>query len=820
MYYNAFMPLSPHSLIKNSKRISYRPPFDSLWQFLNSRSQLYGNKTAIRYIESREVTTDISYSQLRDLTSRLSFSLQSLWKLKSGDSLSFSLPNTPEVILLNYAAWSSGLVSVPLDTTRDTLDRKVYKLQQTKAKLLFTRADHKTKAENREIGKALPDLTIIQISDLAALKNLLQIETESIKPTPDLSSDCLILYTSGTTAMPKGVRLTLTSLFANAESIQEWLEFDQDDRWQVLLPLHHINSITFVNTTLLAGGTVILSSLYSKSNFWRTMAEQQVTGASIVPTIAYDLLSEQDSFDQHQSRLSQVRRFQLGSAPVQPAVVNRFMQKFHIPLYQGYGQTETSLRSAGVPMDLSTDQYLELRKLNSLGAELKYTEVAILDEQGNQLGPDEVGEICIRGPVIMKSYLDNQPATREAFAHNWFHSGDTGYYQEIYGRKFFFLKGRTKEIIKKGAVLISPLAIENALLATYPQLERVYVVGFPDARLGQEIGFVAVTADSNLVNKIITEAAAPQGKIKSLSSFELPRAGIRVTDSQLPKTSTGKIQRIKIKELFESPLLQEYRTVASTTKHTFRLIGPEEKGTLQTAVKINNWRWGKNLQSTLDEFVARASNAVLIGVFDKKNALLGTISALQLSTEAIDKIGNSQPWSTWDGTTAQGTLSTNNHKGTTMVCVAISVALSKTKSAGKSPSAKSTKWTKSTESTESAKKTSVREKKIKLTSQNLKDYLASDQDSVVRFHRRAKGGLATGAKLTKVIPQGRPADQDALGYNVIFEYPQLNKKPAINPSASLGTQLIEAALYYSYQQGIKKIIAYSRPAELSQHFHK
>ena len=385
--------------------ISYHPPFTTFDQFLKHQAQKHPRKSALAFDR-----LNISYSQLDQFTAALAHQLLTTLKLKPSHRFSFAFQNSPEVILLNYAAWRAGLVTVPLDTTRDTLDRKIYKLKFTNSKLLFTRPHPQIPA----IKKALPSLQIIQVKDFPDFnqKFLNQSGHSSFNlQSSALDQDCLILFTSGTTALPKGVRLTLTNLFANAESIADWMRFTSNDRFLLVLPLHHIHSTTFANTTLLVGGTLILTSKYSKSNFWSVAARHQATVSSIVPTIAYDLLSETVAFKKYRSKIK-FSRIQIGSAPVQPTVVEKFIHLYHIPLIQGYGQTETSLRSTGVPMDLTQSQYHRIIKLNSLGCELKYTNVTILGNHRQELPPSKVGDICVRGPIIMKGYLKNPQATQ------------------------------------------------------------------------------------------------------------------------------------------------------------------------------------------------------------------------------------------------------------------------------------------------------------------------------------------------------------------------------------------------------------------------
>lgn len=920
--------MSVHDLVKNTQLIDYQPRFTDPISLLSYWAKVDQDKLAVVFDAGEgQQTTTWTYGELAEQINVLANWLRSIERQahqidqvdekNSQDqtinqssrnlppALAFAFENVPEVILLNLAAWQAGWCSVPLDTTRDTTQRKIYKLQQANCQLLFLRTGEAGENELVAIKKKLPSLQIVAVESAQDLLRHAQLASDSTvtlnrqnqpdpttpsrrgrspelvedlaeavvsgsgfvsgssistktstlishhanqqplstnQPTPTTnlqpleindqppetsdrksvhSSPALILYTSGTTALPKGAILTWTSLTANAESIANWLQFTPSDRWLVVMPLHHINSTTFSLTTLLSGATIVLVPKYSKSHFWSTLAIHACTGTSIVPTIAFDQLSETDSFDRNKANLQQLTRMQLGSAPVQPSSVKQFVARFGIELVQGYGQTETSLRSTGVPFPSDEEIYHWAVDTNTLGTELQFTNVTILNKNGQELPAGEVGEICVRGPIVMQQYLGNSEATAEAFSHNWFHSGDTGYWQNHFGQKYFFLKGRSKEIIKKGGVLISPLAVENALLTHYPDLHQAYIIGFPDQRLGEQIGLIGV-GKAGVVNQLIQ--AGKTGQLTGLEAYEFPVAGLQLKDEDLPKTSTGKIQRVELRRLYADRLLEQYRTIAkidrktrltsqaSSLTFTFRLIGAEESELLDQAVEIDQNRWGKDLAGTKPQFEQRAKHGVLIGCIDNQGKLLGTISALRIMQTDLDQTGKSNFWtSTWDGVTGDGTLRTNNHKGDCLLLVAVA-------SLGKKIAQQSTASQDHLSSVVQLPKTPTAQKPIKLDEQHLNDYLHSHQDPVLSFHYSAKGGLDEGARFVKALPHARPDDMDSLGYCVLVEYPVLNQTPSINQQASLGSQLVEAALLFAYQQGIKHVFAYSRPVGLSKCF--
>ena len=552
----------PWCCMKNGASQTFDPSCATIMAALDGLAEKHSDKEALVVVCSEGDTPfSITYGKLVEILHRSrDFFIDEL-KLQLGDAVSLLMANKPELLTINWSAWSNGIKTVPLDSKRDSLERKLYKLKLTQAKVLFVRTDQVDAGEVQQIRTELPKLRIVE---LAADKQyfdmvLKQKAASKVKKcvafddSTYLDSDCLILFTSGTTALPKGARLTPRSLWANAVQINHWLQINENDRFHVLLPLHHINSTTFSLATVLAGGTIVLSSRYSKSNFWRIMAEYKATLASVVPTIAYDLLSEQNSFLRYREALSQVSRIQIGSAPVQVNVVEAFYEKYHIRLVQGYGSTETSLRCTGMPYALPEADYLDVVHSNSIGTEMCYANVAILDADCQEVCAGEEGEICIRGPIVTRGYLDNAEATEQAFKGGWFHSGDLGMWKLVHGQKFLFIKGRLKEIIIKGGVNVSPLAIENAILNAFPEIDFCYAIGIPHDRYGEEIGLVAGGHPRGL--KALKQAI-DQRRIEGLLPFECPIAFLTVDRDALSKTSTGKIQRMKIKKQYGAQLAQ------------------------------------------------------------------------------------------------------------------------------------------------------------------------------------------------------------------------------------------------------------------------
>lgn len=714
----------------------FKPPFITLKECLENWTKKSGDRLAMKYIdvENPELNWSCNYKQFDTLIGKTRDYL-TLSGIKKGDAIAFAYENSPEVILLSWAAWTMGVKTVPLDTKRDDSEMMDYKTGLARVKILFSK---------KSIG-----LTSGIKSVSLSVRNLEDIQTKKsdFQKSVALSSDALILFTSGTTAKPKGVLLTQENLMANADGIADWLTITQNDKFMITLPLHHINSTTMCLATFLRGGTVVLTSRYSNSGFWEIAAQSGATLTSVVPTIIHDQLSKITEFDRLKPGIK-LSRIQLGSAPVVAAEAENFVKLTEIPLIQGYGQTETALRSTGVKWNheqpLSQGYWNNLRS-NTIGSEMKWTDVTVLKEDGTESGQEEEGEICIKGPVIMKEYINNPVETKKSLEYGWFHSGDLGYWIMNGSEKQFFIKGRLKEIIIKAGTNVSPLFVEKLVLKALSDIDQVYVIGIPDERVGEEIGAVVVWKNGKF-------RKLPKG-VKGLLKFEIPIYWFSVLADDLPMTSTGKVQRVKLKQMFA-----DCYNLAETNSHTFRQLAVEETDLVEQSRQIHNIGW-QPLRSSKNEWGKELTEKFLIGAINKINGELdGYIRCQKLRKKVIAD--------------------------------ALSVR-------GKSFVLK------------------FSDKLPKATIKDVENYLKKSIDPVVNFHKSPKAGLKSGARVLKIISQARPGDLPALGFGVLMEYPSLGKiNPVINVKASLGQQLVETVLIFAKKQNIDSVQALTRPVKL------
>jgi acyl-CoA synthetase (AMP-forming)/AMP-acid ligase II len=556
--------INVHTYMRGDKDVPLETSVDSIWQMIYDHAKSQANKTAIIGVD---VTTDnalyLSYRELFAAVVRCGNYLYSQHNICEGTHFSFAYDNRAEVLILSLAGAVLGASSTILDTRRDVVDRMKYKLSLTESKVFITHprgsSQETWKKKVQMLREKIPFMPIVELGSAQSLMDELA-EYDSTPQFPivgNLDHVHATLFTSGTTADPKGVQLTSSNLLFNAVAIQQWLRITQDDRFAAILPLHHINSTTFSLATLLAGGTLVLLSEPPKERFWDFMAKYQVTITSIVQKIVYQLLELQNEFEHVQDNLV-LTRIQVGSDVVDPIATERFIEKYRIPLHQGYGLTEVALRATGVPMGLRWDDYLMLVRRNTIGTPLEGVNVSVLNEYGVEAKEGEKGEICVRGPIVMKRYLKNFKATEIAFDGGWFHTGDIGWYEVIFDRPFFFYHSRTKEIIKKGGAMLSPDAIDRAVRKRFPELEDAFSFGYPDKAWGEDVWIVVTFKDNVKAHRrveIIKEIVefGEQELIPGLPKFEAPT---RVLDwevefpgQSIPRASTMKVQRTRQKEL-------------------------------------------------------------------------------------------------------------------------------------------------------------------------------------------------------------------------------------------------------------------------------
>ena len=347
----------------------------------------------------------------------------------------------------------------------------------------------------------------------------------------------LLMYTSGTTGVPKGVLLSQANLTANAASISAEHALTAQDRVLAVLPLYHINAFA---VTMLAplfhGGSLAMPPKFSAARFWQQALQTQCTWINVVPTMISYLL---EGAVPDASQTARIQFCRSASAALPPAHLQAFEAKFGIGIIETMGLTETVAPAFSNPLARKE------RKLGSVG-KASGCEACVIDSVFQVVADGVTGEVAIRGPQVMQGYYKNEAATLESFTPDgWLRTGDLGH-RDSDG--FFFITGRIKELIIKGGENIAPREIDEVLLR-HPGVLDAAAVGVPDPHYGQDILVCVIAREGHLV----TDAILREHCTSLLGRFKTPRYFCMV--HELPRGPSGKVQRLKLPDLPECKVL-------------------------------------------------------------------------------------------------------------------------------------------------------------------------------------------------------------------------------------------------------------------------
>ncbi|WHZ10546.1 MAG: Long-chain-fatty-acid--CoA ligase [Burkholderiaceae bacterium] len=453
--------------------------------------------------------------------------------LGPGDTVSVVMPNGLNTLRILLGALWGGYIVNPVNLLSQP-EQMRYVLDHSDCRLAVVAPEWEQKV--RALIATLDRPIALLVADPAG--TVLPGESATDKPAadarhdgmegPDADAVALLMYTSGTTGVPKGVMLTQSNLVANARAISEAHELGANDRVLAVLPLYHINAfVVAMLAPLVEGGSLAVAPKFSAGRFWAQAIGRRCTWLNVVPTIISYLL---DGEAPARTEFAALRFCRSASAALPPDLLRAFEQRFGIGVIETMGLTETAAPSFSNPLSG------ERRRLGSVGL-ASGCEARVVDAQLKPLAAGESGEIVIRGPNVMRGYYKNDTATKAAFTPDgWLRTGDLGH-QDADG--YFFVTGRIKELIIKGGENIAPREIDEALLR-HPAVLEAAAVGMPDRHYGQEILACVVLRGG---------AACSAGEltdfcIEQLGRYKTPKTFRFVME--LPRGPSGKVQRLKL----------------------------------------------------------------------------------------------------------------------------------------------------------------------------------------------------------------------------------------------------------------------------------
>tara|TARA_R110002110_G_scaffold406421_1_gene626249 strand:- start:46510 stop:47985 length:1476 start_codon:yes stop_codon:yes gene_type:complete len=344
----------------------------------------------------------------------------------------------------------------------------------------------------------------------------------------------IIMYTSGTTGLPKGAMLTHGNIVWNNVNAALAFGGSRDDVILTVAPLFHIGGLNVMTlSSFNTGSTLVLMRNFDAGEVLENIQKYRVSHMFGAPAM-FLFMAQQPQFAD--TDLTSVKTLICGAAPVPESLIQTYGAR-DVPFCQGYGLTETAPFSSFLTPEWG------IAKLGSAGQPPLYSDTRIVDNDNREVAPGERGEICLRGPNIMKGYWNRPDATAEAIdAEGWFHSGDVGYVDED---GFLFICDRLKDMVISGGENVYPAEVEGALYK-HESIVEVAVIGLPDERWGEAVtAIVALQEGHELTLEELREFAEPL-----LARYKLPLR-LHVVDA-LPRNPAGKVLKFVLKEQLQS----------------------------------------------------------------------------------------------------------------------------------------------------------------------------------------------------------------------------------------------------------------------------
>jgi O-succinylbenzoate-CoA ligase len=481
-----------------------------------------------------------TFAELNARANRTAHVLSALGVAK-GDRVGLLLMNGAEYVESFFAIAKLGAVVVPLNW-RLVADELAFILRDSGATVvIYDGAFREVVAELHRGGSEAGAVRAWLHTGEPATRDAFALAYDERQATaadgePPISAeeadDLYIMYTSGTTGLPKGAVHTHRSALWASFTVCLTADVRYGDRYVIVLPLFHVGALTPLTSNVHRGVTSLLMRAFDPGRLWRTIAAERVTVLLAVPAMLNFMLQVPDAESAERASL---RWIMSGAAPVPVTLIEAYAAR-GIEVHQVYGLTE----SCGPACLVSPED--AIAKAGSTGKAFLHTEVRVIDEQGRDVRPGEMGEVIIRGAHIMKEYWNRPEATAETIRGGWLHSGDLATSD---AEGFIYIADRKKDMIITGGENVYPAEIENVILA-HPKVREVAVIGQASTKWGESPLAVVVRKDDSLREQDVLEHC--RGK---LARYKLPK-GVRFVD-EIPRNPAGKVLKRLLRERFPEP---------------------------------------------------------------------------------------------------------------------------------------------------------------------------------------------------------------------------------------------------------------------------
>ena len=487
--------------------------------------------------------TEVSYGELRANVSQTAGLLSSLG-IAVGDRVGIMSTNRVGFLEVLFAASALGATVVPMNY-RAGKDEAAHLLADSGTKVLVIESRY------QDLVDAVRPTTLEHVLSFDGDYPALRDAAEPHELVEDVEDDALatLLYTSGTTSMPKGVMLKHGAITGYVMGTNECADGEEHGRMLLAAPLYHVAGLTSTLIALYAGRVVVMLAQFDGADWLSAVSRHRVTHAFLVPTMLARLLDDPALAS---ADLSSLAGITYGAAPMPPSVIRRAIDTFprDVAFSQAYGQTETTATVSVLDPDdhriwegSAEEQQAKLRRLRSVGKVLDDVEVQICDAEGNPLEANIPGEVWLRTFRAMDGYWGNPEKTRVTVDNSgWVHTGDLGYLDDL---GYLFLSGRSGDMIIRGGENIAPEEVE-AVLYDHPDVIEAAVIGIPDDIWGERVVAAVVLRQGAHTDSIAAHAR------EHLASFKRPEEILLF--EELPRTSTGKLVRRNLLPLVEERL--------------------------------------------------------------------------------------------------------------------------------------------------------------------------------------------------------------------------------------------------------------------------
>uniref|UniRef100_H2Y3M9 Uncharacterized protein n=1 Tax=Ciona intestinalis TaxID=7719 RepID=H2Y3M9_CIOIN len=514
-------------------------PDTSISTYMMKNLAVHGNRVAL--VIDGETGQTYTFAEIRQDVIKCSSELVRLG-VQPGDMVCMCCANCLEYAVVVIAAAACAAV-VTTCNPNYTTDELIKQLSHSQPLMVFCNADNYSQL--KKVAKHVSSIKQILILIffrytliLTRTSNFANQYTKSIfdwnilfftKRKVEPKEDTFLLpYSSGTTGLPKGVMLTHTNFISIIEYFDR-VGFPQtgNDVLHLVLPQFHIYGMMMTMCTLAQGSRMVICKRFTVESFFKMVEKYKINLCVSVPPM---VLAMYNSTLHSKYDLSSLKKVISGAAPLPLTVAEDVQKKMNLEIAQGWGLSEA------VPLSTC---YVSGIPLNSVGLLPPNTFLKCVDpDSGRELGPNEEGEICCKGPQVMKGYYKNPTATKQCIDYDgWFHTGDIGYFDEL---GFIYIVDRLKELIKYKGFQVAPAELE-AMLLDHPDITDVAVIGVPDVEAGEVPKAFLVKSRPSLTASEIHKFL--EGRV---SKFKYLRGGVEFVDI-IPKSASGKILRRELR---------------------------------------------------------------------------------------------------------------------------------------------------------------------------------------------------------------------------------------------------------------------------------